>query len=126
MPSPNTKHMEKIEWKTLRVKFAVGESFTEKEISLPSGKRIVAAAIAKPVPTVLINLGLFENGNEVSAPMDLEFWKKSEAGQYLDGLKPLGYNGGATVSARLSATNALATAIEVEIVFGIIKDDPTC
>ena len=118
--------METIEWKTLRVKFPAGESFTEKEISLEKGKRIVAAAITDKAPAQLINLGLYENGSEVSAPMNLEFWKRSNSGRYLDGFKPLGYTGGATVSARLSSTAPLVAGLEVEIVFGIVKEDTSC
>ena len=120
--------MEKVIWKTLRVAFPVGQDYTEKEISLEKGKRIVAAIATNQDPSQLVNLGLYENGQEISAPMDLDFWRRSNAGQFLDGFKPLGYTGGATISARLSTTRPLATAtdLEVEIVFGIIQEDKTC
>lgn len=118
--------MEKIEWKTLRTKFAAGETLAEKEIALEKGKRIVAAVATSTAPGKLISLGLFENGNEVSAPMDLDFWKRSNSGHYLDGFKPIEYRGGSTVSARFAATTALAADIEIELVFGIIKEDTTC
>lgn len=118
--------MKKTTYKTLRIAFAAGETLAEKEITLDPGERIVAAVATSVDPTQLVALGLYENGNEVSAPMDLDFWRKSNAGHYLDGFKPLEYRGGGSISARLSTTAALAAALDVEIVFGIIKEDPTC
>ncbi len=115
--------MKKILWKTLNISFAATDSLAEKSITLETGERIFAAVATSIVPTQLIDLGLFENGNEVSAPTALEFWKKSNAGQYLDGFKPIEYKGGSELSVRLSTKVALVTAIDVQVVFGIIKQD---
>lgn len=119
--------MKKTAYKTLRISFSAGETLAEKDITLDKGERIVAAIATSVEPNQLVNLGLYENGNtEVSAPMDLSFWRKSNAGHYLDGFKPLDYRGGSTISARLSTSAVLAADLDVEIVFGIIKEDPTC
>jgi hypothetical protein len=117
--------MKKILWKTLNISFGVGEVLAEKDISLEKGERIVAAIATSIVPTQLVDLGLFENGNEVSVPSATEFWKRSDSGQYLDGFKPIEYRGGSTISARLTTKVALVDAVDVQIVFGIIKSDLT-
>lgn len=119
--------MEKTQWKTLRLSLAVGATLAEKEITLEKGKRIVSAVVTNREPAELVSLGLFENNTEVSTPMNLKFWERSNSGQYLDGFKPLAYNGGSQISVRLAANAAITTAaLEVEVVFGIIKDDVTC
>lgn len=119
--------MKKTDWKSLRIVLAVGESIAEKDIALEKGERIVSA-VAYQEPGQLVALGLYENGNEISAPMNLDFWKRSNAGQYLDGFKPIEFKGGSGITARLIASAPLAGAknLEVEIVFGIIKEDITC
>lgn len=120
--------MKKTTWRTLRAILPVGQSNVDKEISLEKGERIVAAVATSEAPGQLVSLGLYENNNEVSAPMDLDFWRRSNSGQYLDGFKPIGYNGGGTVQARIFTPKPLATAndLEIEIVFGIIQEDKTC
>lgn len=119
--------LEKIEWKSLRMKLAIGAKVAEKEITLEKGKRIVTAVVTNVVPVQLVNLGLYENGNEISAPMNLEFWKRSNSGLYLDGFKPIEFRGGSQISVRIASTVAITdTNLEIEIVFGIIKEDTTC
>jgi hypothetical protein len=119
--------MEKTQWKTLRMTLAVGEVLAEKEITLEKGKRIVSAVVKNRQPVQLVSVGLFENNTQVSAPMNLKFWERSNSGQYLDGFKPLAYNGGSQISVRLAANAAITVAdLEIEIAFGIIKDDTEC
>lgn len=119
--------MEKTQWKTIRLSLAVGETLAEKEITLDKGKRIVSAVAKNRETAELVSIGLFENGNEVSTPMNLEFWERSNSGQYLDGFKPIEYNGGSQISVRLSANAPITVAaLEIEVAFGIIKDDTTC
>ncbi|MDT0643695.1 hypothetical protein RM553_12705 [Zunongwangia sp. F363] len=117
--------MKKVDWKTLNVTLPAGQTLAEKEISLDKGTRIVAAATFSGTKDKIVNLELKENGNTVSAAMDLDFWKKSNAGLYLDGFKPIEYKGGSTVKAVLFADTALAADIPVQIAFGIIKEDTT-
>ncbi|MDT0689368.1 hypothetical protein RM549_06195 [Salegentibacter sp. F188] len=118
--------MKKVEWKTLNVTLKTGQTLAEKEISLNQGDRIVSAASFSGNKDKVVNLELMENGNTVSAAMDLDFWKKSNAGKYLDGFKPIEYKGGSTVKAVLFTDTALGADLPVQVVFGIIKDDTTC
>lgn len=120
--------MEKIEWKTTRLSLAEGEQVAEKDINVPPGKRVVAAAVTGQAANQLVNMGLFENGNEISTPADLKFWERSNAGLYLDGFRPLSYKGGSNITVRVSSPKpmALATGLDVEIVFGIISESETC
>lgn len=119
--------MKKVIWKTLRVTMPVGETVATGKVSLEKGERILAAATSGDKPGQLVSLGLFENENEVSTPMDLHFWEKSNAGKFLDGFKPLDYTGGGTVEARLSTKTAIATKdLQVEMVFAIIKESTSC
>jgi hypothetical protein len=119
--------MYKTQWKTIKVKLSAGDTVEEKDINLPSGERIVAAVATRNAPAgSIVDLGLYEGGNEVSAPMDLDFWKRSEAGQYLDGFKPLEIKGGQTITARMVTTTALGADVDIELVFGIITKDQSC
>lgn len=120
--------MKKTLWRTLRMALKSGETFAEKEISLEKGERIVAAVATNQAAGQLVNLGLFENGQEVATPMDLSFWKRSNAGQYLDGFVPINYNGGATVSVRIATAKPLASGsdLEVEVAFAIIQETAAC
>lgn len=58
--------------------------------------------------------------------MNLEFWKRSNSGHYLDGFKPIEFKGGSQITARIVSQAAMATDLDVEIVFGIIKEDTEC
>lgn len=118
--------MKKVDWKTLNISLAAGETIATGEVPLERGERIVAAAETGSEPGQIINLGLYEQNNEVSAPMDLAFWKRSNSGQYLDGFKPIGFKGGTTVEARLTTKTAVAAQVDLQIVFGIIKEDTQC
>lgn len=119
--------MKKVIWKTLRVVMPVGETYAEGDISLERGERILAAAVASKSPGQLVSLGLYENSMEVSAPMDLQFWERSNAGKFLDGFKPLDYSGGGTVQAKLNAKTAIAAEdLQVEMVFAIIQESTSC
>ena len=120
--------MKKVLWKTLQLSLVVGQSIGEKDITLEKGERIVCAAISNRTPDELVQLGLYENGNKISDPMNLKFWERSNAGQYLDGFKPIEFKGGSQLTARLTSNVALtgATDLQVEVVFGIIQDDTTC
>jgi len=113
-------------WKTLKMALEAGETLAEKDISMEPGVRVVSAAVTGQDKGQIVDLGLFENGQKISDPMDLEFWKRSNAGQYLDGFKPIGYKGGSTLTARLSTLTALAAKLDVEIVFGIIQENTSC
>lgn len=119
--------MEKTQWKTLKLSLAVGEEQTAKDIMLEKGKRIVSAVAKNRETAELVSLGLFEANQEVSTPMNLSFWERSNSGQYLDGFKPIEYTGGSEISVRMAANAPITVAaLEVEIAFGIIKDEITC
>lgn len=118
--------MERIDWFTLKMKLTAGETLAEKAITLDRGKRVVAAVAVASAPGKIVDLGLYENGSQVSAPMDLDLWKKSNAGNFTDGFKPIEIKGGTEITARLFTSTALAAELEIEVVFGVIKDDATC
>ena len=118
--------MKKVDWKTLKLTLKAGDLTAEKNIQLDPGERIVAAATTGKAKDQIIDLGLYENGNQISAPMDLDFWTRSNSGNFLDGFKPLETTGGNTCTGRISTANAPAADIDIEIVFGIIKEVATC
>lgn len=119
--------MKKVIWKRLKCILAVGETVGNAEINLDSGERLLVAATTNRDPGQLVSLGLFENSTEVSAPMDISFWRKSNAGLFLDGFKPVSYKGGATIRMELTTDTAIAGSdLQVEMVFATIKEDTTC
>ncbi len=118
--------MKKIDWKTLKIKLLAGETLAEKAITLDKGEKVVASVAVASDPGKIVDLGLYENNQQVSAPMDLSLWKKSNAGIFTDGFKPLEIKGGSEIQARLSTAAGLAADLDIEVVFGVIKDDTTC
>ena len=119
--------MKKVEWKSAKLTLATGETQVETDIQLEPGERIVAAATTGKPKDQIIDLGLYENGNtQISAPMDLDFWKRSDAGNFLDGFKPLETKGGTTATIRVTAVTGPAANVDIEVVFAIIKEAATC
>lgn len=118
--------MEKIDWFTLKIKLAAGETLAQKKIFLDKGKRIVAAVAVATEPGKIVDLGLYDQNTQVSAPMDLSLWKKSNAGNFTDGFKPLEITGGMDITARISTADGLASDLDIEVVFGVIKEDSSC
>ncbi len=118
--------MKKVEWKTQVLTLAAGETRADKDLHLEKGERIVVAAVPATEPGKIVNLGLYEGGNEISSPMDIAFWERSNAGQYLDGFKPISFKGGTTVTTRLTTATALVADLQVQVVFGIIKEEVSC
>ena len=118
--------MKKVDWKTLKLSLKAGDLTAEKNIQLDPGERIVAAATTGKAKDQIIDLGLYENGQQISAPMDLDFWARSNSGNFLDGFKPLETKGGITCTGRVSTAVAPAADVDIEVVFGIIKEDTSC
>lgn len=118
--------MEKLDWFTLKLQLAAGENNAQAKIDLDKGKRVVTAVAAPNRPNQIVDLELKENGQTIAAAMDLELWKKANAGNFLDGFKPINYKGGTTVTAILRTNTPLAEDLDIEVVFGVIKDDTTC
>ncbi|WP_271770445.1 hypothetical protein [Aquimarina algiphila] len=117
----------KYQFKTLTVTLPVGDTQASKNIELPSGMQIVAAAKPSTTPGKVLNLGLFEQGQEINTPIDVSFWRDREIGNhFIDGFVPVNSNGSSEVEARLIAPDgALAAAITVQVVFVIVQQ-PTC
>ncbi len=120
------KIMQKVKWRKQVLTIEAGSKYDQNTILIPSGKRVVAAAIGSKPKDQIINLGFDENGSEVETEMDLDFWKKNDTGKFLDGFKPLEYTGGSTLTLKLTATTDLTENFQVQVVFGIIDNDTTC
>ena len=118
--------MKKVNWKSLKVKLIAGEVLIEEDITLDKGERIVSAIATNREPEQLVSLGLYENGTEISAPMNIAFWKRSNSGHFLDGFKPIEFKGGSQITARVISQTVMAEDLDMEIVFGIIKEDTEC
>ncbi|WP_271765943.1 hypothetical protein [Aquimarina algiphila] len=117
----------KYQFKTLTVTLPVGDTHANKNIELPSGIQIVAAAKPNTTPDKFLNLGLFEQGQEINTPIDVRFWRDREIGNHMiDGFVPVNTKGSSEVEVRLIAPNGvLSTAITVQVVFVIVQH-PTC
>lgn len=110
------------EIKTLDITLKSGETLSEKEIKLDKGIGIVVAA--KPVTDLngVINLGFFENSQEINTPIHVDFYRDREIGNHpTDGFMPLNTLGGANIEVRLSSsTGPVASDVTVQVVF-IVK-----
>lgn len=122
--------MENVEYKTARIVIPGGKNQGTKDIHLVPGLRIVAAATTNRAPGQLVSIGLEETGNRVSVPMDVDFWRRSTGGSYLDGFKPLETRGGAmltiTATGSRNVDAATETDLEIEVVFAIVKEGSAC
>ncbi|GAA4274967.1 hypothetical protein U6A24_12645 [Aquimarina gracilis] len=111
-------------FKTLTLDLPAGNTQVSKTIELPKGAMIAAAAKVKGDPNKFLNLGLFEQGQEINTPIDISFWRDREIGNHMiDGFVPVNSDGSSEIEARLITPNgALTSAVNVQIVFVVAQE----
>lgn len=114
--------------KTLSLTIPNGNSTASKTIELPKGVKVVAAAKANQSVDQILNLGLFEQGQEINTPMDISFWRDREIGNdFTDGFVDVNSTGSSEIEAKLISPFGNVTAdITVQVVFVIIQEIPQC
>lgn len=92
-------------------------------IRIPDGKVVaIAAIVAGNTENRIIDLSILDNNNEIVRPCDVRFSEKTSGGTFKDSMRPVAFNGGRTVEARLVALLPSATqAVTVQVVFMIQK-----
>jgi len=118
----DTQH--KYQFRTLSVTLPQGDTQASKTIELPKGLSIVAAAKPNTALNKILNLGLYEQGQEINTPIDINFWRDREIGSHMiDGFVPVNSDGSSEIEAKIIAPNgAFNTAVTVQIVFVIVQD----
>ena len=93
------------------------------KIRIPEGKVVaIAAVIAGDTENRIIDLSILDNNNEIVRPCDVRFSQKTSGGTFKDSMRPVAFNGGRTVEARLIALSASTTkTVTVQVVFMIQK-----
>ncbi len=111
-------------FKTLSVTLPQGDTQASKRIQLPKGLSISAAAKPNIQLDKILNIGLYEQGQEINTPIDINFWRDREIGNHMiDGFVPVNSDGSSEIEAKLIAPNGpFNSAITVQIVFVIVQD----
>lgn len=109
--------------RTLSITIANGDQTASKTIDLPKGFKVLAAAKVSGNVDQILNLGLFEQGQELNAPMDVSFWRDKEIGEkFYDGFVETETTGASELEARLISPGGAVTAdITVQVVFIILQ-----
>lgn len=94
-------------------------------IDIPDGKVVaIGAAISGNPEDRIIDLGIFKNNNAVVQPADYRFSQKTNGGTFVESMRPVNFEGGFSMQARLSAYAVSATEdITVQVLFMIYKGD---
>ena len=84
----------------------------------------IAAIVAGDTENRIINLSVLSNGNDVVRPADVRFSQKTNAGTFIDSMRPVDFLGGRVYETRLVASSLSATqTITVQVLFMIEKLD---
>lgn len=119
-----TTHLQvKKHVKTLTLTIRNGNTTASETIEIPKGIKVLAAAKTYGTVAQILNLGLFEQGQELNTPMDISFWRDKEIGQkFYDGFVETETSGNNQLEARLISPNGPVNSdITVQVVFVIIQ-----
>lgn len=94
-------------------------------VDIPEGKVVAMAAIMKGNDeNRLIDLGVFQNNNEVVKTCAVEFSEKTSGGTYKDSMRPVDLSGGKQYQVRLTASVSSAVDnVTVQAIFMIEKPE---
>lgn len=94
-------------------------------VDIPEGKVVAMAAIMKGNDeNRLIDLGVFQNNNEVVKTCAVEFSEKTSGGTYKDSMRPVDLSGGKQYQVRLTASASSAVDnVTVQAIFMIEKPE---
>ncbi len=114
------------EYERVNVVLAVNATMSTSEsgkIRIPDGKVVaMAAVIAGDTENRIIDLSVLDNNNEIVRPCDVRFSQKTSGGTFKDSMRPVAFNGGRTIEARLIALSSSTTqTVTVQVVFMIQK-----
>ena len=110
--------------KTLTLTIPNGDSQDSKTIEIPKGYKVLAAAKANQDLNQIVNLGIYEQGQEINTPMDLSFWRDREIGKnFTDGFVVLNTTGSSEVEVRLNSPfGTVSSDVQVQVVFIILQE----
>lgn len=114
------------EYVAVNVTLAVNATMSATDSSkvyIPQGKVVaIGAAIAGDTEDRIIDMSILDNNNEIIKPCDVRFSEKTASGTFRDSMRPVAFNGGRTVEARLVALFASTTkTITVQVLFMVQK-----
>lgn len=112
-------------YETVEVTLNSGSVLANANIAIPDGKVVaIAAIVAGDTENRIINLSVLSNGNEAVRPADVRFSQKTNAGTFIDSMRPVDFLGGRVYETRLVASSLSATqTITVQVLFMIEKLD---
>lgn len=116
----------KYEYERVNVLLAANTTMSASEsgkIRIPDGTVVaIAAIVAGNTEDRIIDLSILDNNNEIIRPTDIRFSEKTSGGTFKDSMRPVAFNGGRNVEARLVAlTPSTTQSITVQVVFMVQK-----
>ena len=110
------------EQEVINVSIAAGQAIGTGRLRLPSGK-CVGMAVAKKGNdhTDFIDLTVKDNGREIVEAADYSFSEKTNAGKWLDSVRPLSFDCNRVVDVEFTTPTVLAADIKFQVLFFIIQ-----
>jgi hypothetical protein len=114
---------EKYEYVTQNVTMLKGTVLGNEKFDVPDGQVVAMAAIvAGNTEDRIVDLGVFNNNNEVVKTCDVRFSQKTNGGTFKDSMRPVDFAGGKQYEVRLLALAASPREdITVQVLFMIRK-----
>jgi len=109
--------------KKLNLAIANGQNIDEAKISLPAGTCVgMAAVVAGTRPVDFVDLTVLENGAEIVEGSDYQFFEKTNAGKWVESLRPMTFDCNRNVTVRLSANSNLVADFKLQVIFFIVQN----
>lgn len=112
----------RFEQEVVNVTIAAGQSIGSGRLRLPNGK-CVGLAVKKigADHTDVIDLAVKDNGREIVKAADYGFSEKTNAGKWLDSVRPMSFDCNRVVDVEFTTPTAMAAQIKFQVLFFIIQ-----
>jgi hypothetical protein len=106
----------------INVTVANGQSIGTGRLRLPSGK-CVGVAVAKRGNdhTDFVDFAVKDNGREIVKAADYSFSEKTNAGKWLDSVRPMAFDCNRVVDVEFTTPTVMAADIKFQVLFFIIQ-----
>lgn len=99
-----------------------GNNLVEKRMNIPHGKRVYARVVALPSPDVILDVALYENGQEIHPAMDISNYDGG-IGSFEQRALELPYTGGTELTVQATTTKNVTADVEIEVIFLIYTEE---
>ena len=113
----------KYDYVTADVTIPVNTTSGIEKVFVPDGNVVaIGVVVAGNTESRIINMSILQNNNEVLKPADVRFSEKTNGGTFKDSLRPVDFQGGRTLEAKVVSTSVSTTQeVSVQVLFMIEK-----